>query len=111
MAVSISRSLRMPLSLVVRSVRHRLPELGGIALRVNLEDLALNNGLFAVTAPVIDHRILMPDHVERNHVGVRRLGAIILHRLGGSFARARLAALRGVALPDNHHPPYAPLHD
>src|SRR5262245_10848967 len=68
MAVSISRSLRMPLSFVVRSRFHCLPELGRIALRVHLEHLAVDDGLFAVAAPVIDHRSLVPDYVERNHV-------------------------------------------
>src|SRR4029077_6661500 len=86
MTVSISRSLRMPLSFVVRSMRHCLPELRGIALRVHLEDLAFDDGLFAVAAPVIDHRSLVPNHIKRNHIGVRRHSAIILHRLGGSLA-------------------------
>ena len=78
--------------------RDRLPQIGGEALRIDREDLLGDGGLVALAGPVVDHRIFVPDHVERDHLRVRLACAELAHCLGRRLVLVGLAADWRVAL-------------
>ena len=88
-------------ALVLGGLRRRrdvLPQLGRKPPRIDGEDLPRDGGLFALALPVVDHRVLVPDHRERNHFRVRLARAELAHGLGRRHLLVRLAADRAVAL-------------
>ena len=78
--------------------RDLFPQLRRKAARIDGEDLPRDGGLLALALPVVDHRVLVPDHRERNDLGVGLARAEFAHGLARRHLLVRLAADRAVAL-------------
>ena len=87
--------------------RDFLPQLGGKPARIDGEDLPRDGRLLTLARPIVDHRVLVPDHGERNDFRAGLVGAEFAHGLARPHLLVRLAADRAVAL---HASPDLPLH-